>query len=47
LGELASGGPTIVVNGVEEAVKGISKWVAENGGSGAGNNNADTTMGPG
>jgi 2-haloacid dehalogenase len=47
LGELASGGPTIVVNGVEEAVKGISKWVAENGGSGAGNNNADAAMSPG
>lgn len=31
LGELASGGPTIVVDGVEGAVKGIEKWVQENG----------------
>jgi 2-haloacid dehalogenase len=30
LGELASGGPTIVVGGVEEGVRGIEKWVEEN-----------------
>jgi len=37
LGTLASGGPTIIVNGVEEAVVGIKKWMTENaGGSGAG-----------
>jgi len=47
LGELASGGPTIVVNGVEEAVKGISKWVKENVGSGAGHSKIDAAMGPG
>ena len=33
LGELAGGvGPTIIVNGVEEAVNGISKWVSDHGG---------------
>lgn len=32
LGTLASGGPTIVVDGVEGAVGGIRKWVEENGG---------------
>lgn len=31
LGDLASGGPTIVVNGVEEAVTGIAKWTREYG----------------
>jgi len=30
LGELASGGPTVVVNGVEDAVKAILKWTADN-----------------
>lgn len=30
-GELASGGPTIVVDGVEGAVEGIKKWVEKNG----------------
>ena len=29
LGTLASGGPNIIVNGVEEAVTGIKKWMAE------------------
>ncbi|EPE26032.1 HAD-like protein [Glarea lozoyensis ATCC 20868] len=29
LGDLASGGPTIVVEGVDEAIKGIEKWVEE------------------
>jgi 2-haloacid dehalogenase len=37
LGTLASGGPTIIVSGVEEAVVEIKKWMAENaGGSSAG-----------
>ncbi|KAJ5046514.1 uncharacterized protein L3040_003757 [Drepanopeziza brunnea f. sp. 'multigermtubi'] len=31
LGGLASGGPTIVVDGVEDAVRGIQRWVEENG----------------
>ncbi|KAL2072204.1 hypothetical protein VTL71DRAFT_11547 [Oculimacula yallundae] len=30
LGDLASGGPTIVVDGVEGAVEGIRRWVEEN-----------------
>lgn len=29
LGEAASGGPTIVVAGVEEAVRGIEKWAGD------------------
>lgn len=29
LGELAGGGPTIIVNSVEDAVKAISKWTQE------------------
>ncbi|KAK0113724.1 hypothetical protein ONS95_013972 [Cadophora gregata] len=33
LGTLASGGPTIVVDGVEGAVESIKKWVVDNGGS--------------
>jgi 2-haloacid dehalogenase len=32
LGTLASGGPTIVVDGVEGAVNGIKEWVEKNGG---------------
>ena len=31
LGDLASGGPTIEVRGVGEAVEGIEKWVKEHG----------------
>lgn len=31
LGELASGGPTIIVKGVDEAVDGIRKWNADHG----------------
>jgi 2-haloacid dehalogenase len=47
LGTLASGGPTIIVSGVEEAVTGIKNWMAENaGGSGGGNNKEPATMGP-
>lgn len=48
LGTLASGGPTIIVSGVEEAVNGIKKWMTENaGGSGAGYNKEPAAMGPG
>ncbi|KAE9369532.1 haloacid dehalogenase [Stipitochalara longipes BDJ] len=48
LGTLASGGPTITVGGVEEAVKEIKKWMTENvGGSGAGHNKEPAAMGPG
>jgi 2-haloacid dehalogenase len=44
---LASGGPTIIVGGVEEAVKKIKKWMTENaGGSGAGYNKELAAMGP-
>jgi 2-haloacid dehalogenase len=45
LGELASGGPTVVVRGVEEAVKAIRKWTVENSGAGYGKEAA--AMGPG
>jgi 2-haloacid dehalogenase len=45
LGELASGGPTVVVKGVEEAVDAIRKWTSEK--SGAGHNNETAAMGPG
>lgn len=31
LGELAEGGPTVVVGGVDEAVRAIKKWTSENG----------------
>lgn len=48
LGTLASGGPNIIVGGVEEAVAGIKKWMTENaGGSGAGHNKEPAAMGPG
>lgn len=48
LGELASGGPTVIVNGVEEAVSEIRKWGQNNGGkSGAGLNNEAAALGPG
>lgn len=53
LGELASGGPTVVVDGVDGAVKAIKKWVEENGKGGAGVkreaeiNKQDAGMGPG
>ena len=30
LGDLASGGPTVIVKGVDEAIHGIEKWVKEN-----------------
>jgi len=47
LGTLASGGPTIIVNGVEDAVVGIKRWITENaGGSGAGLNKEPAAMGP-
>ena len=46
LGELASGGPTVVVTGVEDAVDAIRKWTVENGGeSGAGHNEEPAAMG--
>jgi 2-haloacid dehalogenase len=48
LGELASGGPTVIVNGVEEAVSEIRKWGQSDGGkSGAGLNNEAAALGPG
>jgi 2-haloacid dehalogenase len=48
LGTLASGGPTISVSGVEEAVKGIKKFMAEDtGGSVVGHNKESAAMGPG
>jgi len=47
LGELASGGPTIIVSGVEEAVSEIGNWGKRNGGkSGAGLNNEAAALGP-
>lgn len=48
LGELAAGGPTVVVKGVDEAVDEIQKWTKDNGGkSGAGLNNEAAALGPG
>lgn len=48
LGTLASGGPTTIVSGVEEAVKAIKMWMTEKiGGSGAGNNKGPAALGPG
>lgn len=52
LGTLASGGPTVISNGVEDAVKAIKKWTAENEkgnvtGRGAGHNQEAAAMGPG
>jgi 2-haloacid dehalogenase len=48
LGELAAGGPTVVVKGVEEAVDAIQKWKSQNvGNSGAGHNKEAAVMGPG
>lgn len=48
LGELASGGPTVVCGGVEDAVVKIKEWVEKNGGkSGAGFNREEAAMGPG
>ncbi|TVY17789.1 Haloacetate dehalogenase H-2 [Lachnellula arida] len=48
LGELASGGPTVVVHGVDEAVNEIQRWTKDNGGkSGAGLNNEAAALGPG
>jgi 2-haloacid dehalogenase len=48
LGELASGGPTVIINGVEEAVSEIRKWGQSDGGkSGAGLNNEAAALGPG
>ena len=32
LGDLASGGPTVIAHGVEDAVKAIRKWTKEHGG---------------
>lgn len=51
LGDLASGGPTLVVSGVDEAVRKIKEWskghVGGSDESGAGNNSSDAAMGPG
>lgn len=48
LGDLASGGPTLVVSGVEDAVRKIKEWTKENGGqSGAGYNKMPAARGPG
>jgi len=51
LGELASGGPTLVVRGVDEAVRRIKTWSEENGESadenGAGHSESTAAMGPG
>lgn len=48
LGDLASGGPTLVVNGLEDVVGKIKEWMEENrGGSGAGFNTEAAAMGPG
>ncbi|TVY75715.1 (S)-2-haloacid dehalogenase [Lachnellula suecica] len=50
LGELANGGPTVIVNGVEEAVNEIKKWSADKkqgGKSGAGFNSESAALGPG
>jgi 2-haloacid dehalogenase len=48
LGELASGGPTLVVSGVEDAVRKIKNWTEKNGEqSGAGLNKEEAAMGPG
>ncbi|TVY30872.1 2-haloalkanoic acid dehalogenase [Lachnellula hyalina] len=48
LGELASGGPTVIVKGVDEAVNEIQKRTKDNGGkSGAGFNNEAAALGPG
>jgi len=45
LGELAAGGPTVIVRGVEEAVDAIRKWTSEHGGkSGAGQNKEPAAM---
>jgi len=52
LGDLASGGPTVMVKGVDEVVKAIQNWTKENGkggqvASGAGHNQNAAAMGPG
>ncbi|KAI9743222.1 MAG: hypothetical protein M1818_003068 [Claussenomyces sp. TS43310] len=52
LGVLASGGPTVIVKGVEEVVGAIEKWIGESGenqerGVSAGLNQAPAAMGPG
>ena len=47
LGDLASGGPTVIARGVEEAVDAIRKWTQEKEGSGAGHNQEAAAMGPG
>ncbi|CZR57498.1 related to 2-haloalkanoic acid dehalogenase [Phialocephala subalpina] len=48
LGELASGGPTLVVSGVEDAVRKIKNWTEKKGEqSGAGLNKEEAAMGPG
>jgi 2-haloacid dehalogenase len=48
LGEMASGGPTVIVKGVEEAVNEIRKWAKDKGGkSGARLNNEAAALGPG
>jgi len=48
LGDLTSGGPTLVVSGVDDAVKQIKDWTKKNGeNSGAGHNNEAGAMGPG
>lgn len=53
LGEVVGGGvrPTVVVGGVDEAVEAIKRWIAENGGVGAGgegsSGHVNAAMGPG
>jgi len=44
LGDLVSGGPTIVVKNVGEAVEAIAKWTKENGGEGQ--STAPAALGP-
>lgn len=47
LGELASGGPTVIVKGVDEAVNAIRKWAAEHGTKNDTGHKEDASSGPG
>jgi 2-haloacid dehalogenase len=51
LGELASGGPTLVVSGVDEAVRKIKEWSKEHAGGGDGDDaegsKSNAALGPG
>lgn len=48
LGELASGGPTVIVKGLDDAVTAIRKWTAEHGGrSVTAHPKVDASLGPG